>query len=92
MSEQSAQLMSGRIAIVTGIAKKRTWLITGGNSGLGYQCARFLCERHPDDVIVITTRDVGRGEAAAAKLRKKRWRNELFARNSRISSSFRQRF
>jgi NAD(P)-dependent dehydrogenase (short-subunit alcohol dehydrogenase family) len=52
------------------MAKKQTWLITGGNSGLGYQCARFLCERHPDDVIVITSRDVGRGETAAAKLRK----------------------
>jgi NAD(P)-dependent dehydrogenase (short-subunit alcohol dehydrogenase family) len=52
------------------MAKKQTWLITGGNSGLGYQCARFLSERRPDDVIVITSRDVCRGEAAAANLRK----------------------
>jgi NAD(P)-dependent dehydrogenase (short-subunit alcohol dehydrogenase family) len=50
--------------------KKRTWLITGGNSGLGYQCARFLSQQHPDDVIVITSRDGRRGQAAAANLRK----------------------
>lgn len=52
------------------MAKKQTGFITGGNSGLGYQCARFLCERHPGDVFVMTSRDVGRGEAAAANLRK----------------------
>jgi NAD(P)-dependent dehydrogenase (short-subunit alcohol dehydrogenase family) len=50
------------------MTQKQTWVVTGGNSGLGYQCARFLA-RDPDSLIVIACRDAKKGEQAAASLR-----------------------
>jgi NAD(P)-dependent dehydrogenase (short-subunit alcohol dehydrogenase family) len=46
----------------------RTWIVTGGNAGLGFQCCRFLVQR-PGGLIVIASRDTVKGEAAAQRLR-----------------------
>ena len=48
--------------------RTRTWIVTGGNAGLGFQCARALI-RQPENLIVIACRDPGRGETAAERLR-----------------------
>ena len=48
--------------------QKQTWIVTGGNTGLGYQCARFLA-RDPASLVVIATRDPRKAEQAAARLR-----------------------
>src|ERR1700730_3588150 len=47
----------------------RTWIVTGGNAGLGFQCCRFLVQR-PGSLIVIASRDSRKGEAAAQQLRR----------------------
>lgn len=47
---------------------KQTWIVTGGNTGLGYQCVRFLA-RDPENLVVIASRDAQKAEQAAAKLR-----------------------
>jgi NAD(P)-dependent dehydrogenase (short-subunit alcohol dehydrogenase family) len=46
----------------------RTYIITGGNTGLGYQCARFL-GANPKNLIVIAGRDKAKGADAAGQLR-----------------------
>ena len=45
----------------------RTVIVTGGNTGLGFQCARFM-GADPGTVVVIACRDVRLGEEAKAKL------------------------
>lgn len=45
----------------------RTVIITGGNAGLGEQCARTIAADHSWHV-VIASRDAGRAEAAVARL------------------------
>ena len=47
---------------------KRTYIVTGGNAGLGYQCARFL-SANPDNLVLVACRDRSRGEQAAKTLR-----------------------
>jgi NAD(P)-dependent dehydrogenase (short-subunit alcohol dehydrogenase family) len=47
----------------------RTWIVTGGNAGLGFQCCRFLAQQ-PGSLIVIACRDARKGEAAAQGLRR----------------------
>ncbi len=49
--------------------QNRTYVVTGGNAGLGYACSRVLA-RQPDALVVIACRDPARGEAAAASLRR----------------------
>jgi len=46
----------------------KTFIITGGNSGLGFQCASALSADR-DNVVVLACRDVAAAEAAAHKLR-----------------------
>lgn len=47
----------------------RTWIVTGGNAGLGFQCCRFLAQQ-PSSLIVIPCRDARKGDAAAERLRR----------------------
>ena len=46
----------------------RTVIITGGNTGLGYQCAKNLARSNPGYHVVLACRSTARGEAAAAAL------------------------
>jgi NAD(P)-dependent dehydrogenase (short-subunit alcohol dehydrogenase family) len=48
---------------------KRTYIVTGGNTGLGYQCSHFL-GANPENLVVIACRDTSRGEQAAESLRR----------------------
>ena len=46
----------------------RVALVTGSNTGLGYETAKVLAQRGAD--VVMAVRDTGKGEAAAATIRK----------------------
>lgn len=46
----------------------QTSIMTGGNSGLDWQCASNLSADR-DNVVVFASRDVGAAQAAGAKLR-----------------------
>ena len=43
-------------------------VITGANIGLGYDTARALLERNPQQALILAVRDVTRGQVAAQKL------------------------
>lgn len=45
-------------------------LITGGNQGLGYECVKKLAAEQADYRIVISSRDLAKGVAAAAGVAK----------------------
>lgn len=44
-------------------------VVTGGNKGIGYAIVKALCEKY-NGTVYLTARDVGRGEAAVAELKK----------------------
>lgn len=46
----------------------KTAIITGANTGLGFECARALLESDPGWHVVLAVRDPGRGADAAARL------------------------
>ncbi|MCG7609931.1 MULTISPECIES: SDR family NAD(P)-dependent oxidoreductase [Mycobacterium] len=46
----------------------RTVIITGANTGLGFECARALLESDPGQHVVLAVRDTQRGAEAAARL------------------------
>jgi NAD(P)-dependent dehydrogenase (short-subunit alcohol dehydrogenase family) len=48
---------------------KRTYIVTGGNTGLGYQYSRFLGANR-ENLVAIACRDKSRGEQAAENLRR----------------------
>jgi NAD(P)-dependent dehydrogenase (short-subunit alcohol dehydrogenase family) len=45
----------------------RSVVVTGANSGIGFQTARVLAERGAE--VVLAVRDITRGEAAAGRMR-----------------------
>jgi NAD(P)-dependent dehydrogenase (short-subunit alcohol dehydrogenase family) len=47
---------------------KQTYVVTGGDSGLGFECARFL-SAGPESVVVLACRTPQKAEQAASKLR-----------------------
>lgn len=48
----------------------KTAIITGANTGLGFECARALLESDPGWHVVLAVRDTARGADAAARLRR----------------------
>jgi NAD(P)-dependent dehydrogenase (short-subunit alcohol dehydrogenase family) len=48
--------------------EKRTFIITGGNSGLGYQCAKNIAQENEDNYVVIASRNREKSEQAAKEL------------------------
>ena len=51
--------------------KRRSMIVTGGNNGLGFQCARFIGSEDPDAMAVLACRDVTAGIVAKAELKKR---------------------
>ena len=50
--------------------KRRTVIVTGGNAGLGFQCARFIGVEDPEALVVLACRDVRAGILAIGKLKR----------------------
>jgi NAD(P)-dependent dehydrogenase (short-subunit alcohol dehydrogenase family) len=46
---------------------QQTFIVTGGNSGLGFQCARFI-GADPGNVVVVACRDESKGREAQQRL------------------------
>ncbi|KAI1803937.1 NAD(P)-binding protein [Daldinia bambusicola] len=51
-------------------SEKKVVLVTGGNTGLGFEIAKALCQSETPYEIIIGTRTVSKGEDAIATLRK----------------------
>ena len=51
--------------------KRRSMIVTGGNNGLGFQCARFIGSEDPDAMAVLACRNVTAGIVAKAALKKR---------------------
>lgn len=49
--------------------KKKTVIITGGNSGLGYQCALNIAKNDPDYHILLACRNLKKADTAAEMLK-----------------------
>lgn len=64
----------------------RTALITGGNSGLGLECARALLAQQPGWHVIIASRDGARSDAAVAALRLGRAHGTVEARRLDLAS------
>lgn len=52
----------------TNVALTKTYIVTGGNTGLGFECAATLA-RESNTLVVIACRDVQKGEQAEQRLR-----------------------
>ncbi|CAF1587267.1 unnamed protein product [Didymodactylos carnosus] len=47
---------------------RQIFLVTGANKGIGYEVVKKLCAKHPNDLILLGSRDQKRGEGALTKL------------------------
>jgi NAD(P)-dependent dehydrogenase (short-subunit alcohol dehydrogenase family) len=59
--------------------KEKTFIITGGNSGLGYQCAKHIAAKNPDNHVVIASRNVEKSEEAAATITRETENPHIYA-------------
>jgi NAD(P)-dependent dehydrogenase (short-subunit alcohol dehydrogenase family) len=57
---------------------KRTIIITGGNTGLGYSCAGYIAGSSNDYTIMIACRNVQKGNNVAEKLKEKTGNAEFY--------------
>jgi NAD(P)-dependent dehydrogenase (short-subunit alcohol dehydrogenase family) len=51
-----------------GMALTKTFMVTGGNTGLGFECA-YALNKDSSALVIIACRDVQKGEKAARRLR-----------------------
>jgi NAD(P)-dependent dehydrogenase (short-subunit alcohol dehydrogenase family) len=58
---------------------EKTFIITGGNSGLGYQCAKHIAAENPDNHIVMASRNVEKSEEAAAAITRETGNPHIYA-------------
>ena len=64
----------------------RTYIITGGNAGLGWECARALAVRERSATIVLGCRDLGKGTAAAHRLMERTGHSAIVAQELDLAS------
>lgn len=50
--------------------EKRTVIVTGGNSGLGYECAKNIAKNNQNYTVVIACRNLNKANSAVENLRK----------------------
>lgn len=51
------------------MAASKVAIVTGSNKGIGFAIVKQLCQQF-DGIVYLTSRDVGRGQAAVAELEK----------------------
>lgn len=67
-------------------SKKRTIIITGGNTGLGYECAKNIAKDDKDSFIVLACRNTEKAELAVNSLVNKTANNNMTALELDLSS------
>lgn len=65
----------------------KTVVITGGNAGLGYQCAKHVAGAGPEYHVVLACRSTARGAAAAEALRAQAGHPDITAMELDLASS-----
>lgn len=66
--------------------EKRTVVITGGNSGLGYQCAKNIAESSKEYTIVLACRNLAKAQKAVLDLKKDNENAEIIAMQMDLAS------
>lgn len=59
--------------------EKRTVVITGGNSGLGYQCAKNIAMASKDYTVVIACRNLNKASTAKKSLQQETGNPHIYA-------------
>ena len=77
--------------------KKRSIIITGGNSGLGYECAWNIVSASKEYLIVLACRNPEKASAAVGRLRKETGHDDIVALELELASldsvrAFRQKY
>ncbi|MDR0368779.1 MAG: SDR family NAD(P)-dependent oxidoreductase [Bacteroidales bacterium] len=65
---------------------KRTFIITGGNSGLGLQCARNIALQNADNCVVIASRNTEKSIEAVEKLRRETQNTDIHSLRLNLAS------
>lgn len=68
------------------MSMKRTIIITGGNTGLGYSCAGYIAGSSNDYTIMIACRNVQKGNNAAEKLKEKTGNPNIYVLELNLAS------
>jgi NAD(P)-dependent dehydrogenase (short-subunit alcohol dehydrogenase family) len=65
---------------------KRTFIVTGGNSGLGYQCAEHIALENLDNHVVIASRNMEKSRQAVAEIANKTGNSHIHAMPLNLAS------
>jgi NAD(P)-dependent dehydrogenase (short-subunit alcohol dehydrogenase family) len=65
---------------------KRTFIITGGNSGLGYQCAKNIALENRNNHIIIASRNLEKSKKATAEISNETGNPHLYAMPLNLAS------
>ena len=65
---------------------ERTFIITGGNSGLGYQCAKNIALKNPNNYVVIASRNLDKSIKSAIDLANETNNPNLYAMTLDLAS------
>ena len=66
--------------------EKRTVIITGGNSGLGYQCAKNITMNNKDYTVIIACRNLEKASVAKKSLQQETGNSNIFTLDLDLSS------
>lgn len=66
--------------------KQKTVIITGGNSGLGYQCAKNIAKKDPNYHIVLACRNLTKADEAAEMLKKETYNPNIYTMKLDLAS------
>jgi NAD(P)-dependent dehydrogenase (short-subunit alcohol dehydrogenase family) len=65
---------------------ERTFIITGGNSGLGYQCAKNIALENPDNYIVLASRNMKKSQRASTEIANETGNPHIYAMTLNLAS------
>jgi NAD(P)-dependent dehydrogenase (short-subunit alcohol dehydrogenase family) len=66
--------------------EEKTFIITGGNSGLGYQCAKHIAAENPNNHVAMASRNVEKSEEAVATIARETGNQHIYAMPLNLAS------
>lgn len=66
--------------------EKRTIVITGGNTGLGYKCAQYIAMNSQNYTVVIACRNFGKATVAQKNLQRETGNLNIYAHKLNLVS------